>query len=194
MRCVDIPEARVMVDEGANDSAAEACEGKQQAELERLEEEVKMLRGLLDEQTAMTMEHLELAKRIQADFDNFKKRVQREKEEVVRCANDRLVLDLLGTLDDLERALSANSNPDEIHSGVRQIQSNLSALLQSYGLREMPLTGRFDPNLHEALCVGDGEEGTILETFQKGYYLGPRVLRHAKVMVGKCGEEVKIDG
>ena len=158
------------------------------------DQEVQDLRDKLEKQAAQAKEYLDLAKRIQADFDNYRKRVQKEKEEAARAANDALLLELLGIRDDLERAVAAGADNDEMRAGLKQIISNFDSFLKSYDVREMPATGGFDPRLHEALCTGDGEEGKILETFQKGYCVGPRILRHAKVKVGKATEEVKSDG
>jgi len=136
------------------------------------------------------LEHLQ---RLQAEFDNYKKRVQRDKEEQVRAANDKLLCELLGFLDDFERALSSNASPNEFRRGVESIHANLRSLLQSKGLVETPCE-TFDPALHEALCVGEGEEGKVLEVYQKGYRLGPRVVRYAKVKVGNGTERGESNG
>jgi molecular chaperone GrpE len=131
---------------------------------------------------------LEMAKRIQADFDNYKKRVVREREDIVRAANDRLVLELLSTLDDLDRATETDWDEAELRAGIGQIRSNFLSLLKGHGLREIP-NEMFDPQYHEAFSVGEGEEGAVIEVYQKGYCLGPRVLRHSKVKVGKSKEK-----
>jgi molecular chaperone GrpE len=74
----------------------------------------------------------------------------------------------------------------EFYSGLKGIHVNLTKLLEGKGLRPIPTDGSFDPALHEALCTCEGEEnGKILEVYQKGYFLGSRVLRHAKVLVSK---------
>ncbi len=153
--------------------------------IEGLRGEIESLRLQLDEVRSAAKVNLDLAKRIQADFDNFKKRAVKERDEVTKAANDRLLADLISTVDDLERAEAADVSVDEMRAGIRQILTNLRSLLASYGVKEMPLAQDFDPNLHEALCTGEGEDGKVLETLQKGYYVGSRVLRHAKVMVGK---------
>ena len=181
-----------MVEEG---EGAPPAESPAQETLEQSkDQEVQDLRDELEKQAAQAKEYLDLAKRIQADFDNYRKRVQKDKEEAARAANDPLLLGLLGIRDDLERAVAAQAGADEMRAGLRQILSNFDSFLRSYGVREMPVTDEFDPRLHEALCTGEGEEGKILETFQKGYCVGQRVLRHAKVKVGKKMEEVKEDG
>jgi molecular chaperone GrpE len=151
--------------------------------------EAERLRKELEVQSLKAAEYLDLARRIQADFDNFRKRTQREKEDIIRSASDKVVADLLPFLDDLERALAAPASDEELRKGIKQVQFNLLSLLRSYGLREIPCEGKFDPSMHDALCVGEGEEGSILERYQKGYFLGPRVIRHAKVKVGRAKEE-----
>jgi molecular chaperone GrpE len=147
--------------------------------------EVEDLMGRVLKQETAAKENLELAQRIQADFDNFRKRAAREKQDLIGRANEKLIFELLPTLDNLERARDASGGADDLRIAIKKAVTDLSSDLRSYGLREIPTDGRFDPNLHEALCTGDGEEGEILEVFQKGYFLGSNVLRHAKVKVGK---------
>ncbi|MCX6651341.1 MAG: nucleotide exchange factor GrpE [Methanomassiliicoccales archaeon] len=156
-------------------------------------EEAELLKKDLVEAKAQAERNLELAKRIQADFDNYKKRTQRDREEQMKAANDKLLYELLGFLDDFERALSSKGTPEELRSGLESIHDNLRSMLQSKGLVETPCE-TFDPALHEALCVGEGEEGKVLEVYQKGYCLGPRVIRYAKVKVGKDKDRGESDG
>jgi molecular chaperone GrpE len=188
---------------GAGEGPAEGTEPEEvssvsnrqlQSEVEALRSEVDSLRKELEKQTSNMTNYLDAAKRIQADFDNYKKRVQRDRDEYAKQANDKLISELLDFLDDLERALCSPGDVDDLKNGICQIQINLLALLRSYGLREMPSEGDFDPNLHEALCTTEGEEGKICEIFQKGYLLGPRVIRHAKVKVGKKSEKGEQNG
>jgi len=167
--------------------------GEAQGEPSRPEDEVARYKAEAEEAKAEAERNLDLAKRIQAEFDNYKKRVQRDREEQVRAANDKLLCELLGFLDDFERALSSNASPNEFRRGVESIHANLRSLLQSKGLVETPCE-RFDPALHEALCVGEGEEGKVLEVYQKGYCLGPRVVRYAKVKVGSGNNRGESDG
>lgn len=156
--------------------------------LELLRNELEGLREQLMEERAYSKNYLEAAKRIQADFDNYKKRQQKEMEKIVDGANDRLISDLLTIIDDFERALDA-ADSEEFVVGVKQIHTNFTSLLKGYGLREIPTGVRFNPDLHEALSIGEGEEGTILEVYQKGYFLGNKVIRYSKVKVGKQEEE-----
>ena len=173
--------------EGNGEAVKEGAEDQQGKELEALRLE-------LEQTKSRNKDLLELAKRIQADFDNFKKRSQREREEMAKAANDRLVADLLLTLDDLERALAPAVQGEELKRGLAQVHANLIALLRSYGLREMPSQDRFDPSLHEALATCKGEDGRIFETYQKGYLIGNRVIRHAKVKVGRTIQEGEDNG
>lgn len=156
----------------------------EQAQVEQLQQQAADLRDALDKQMAQTREYLDAARRITAEFDNYRKRAAKDREEIIRSANDKLIAELLTVYDDLERALASCASADELRKGVNQIHLNLGALLKSYGLKEIPANDKFDPSLHEALSIGEGEEGKILEVYQKGYCLGPRVLRHSKVKVG----------
>lgn len=167
--------------------------GEAQSEPLRPDDEMTRLKAELEEAKAQAERNLDLAKRIQADFDNYRKRAQREKEEQIKAANDRLLYDLLGFLDDFERALASKATPEELRQGVESVHANLRSLLQSKGLVETPCDN-FDPALHEALCVGEGEEGKVLEVYQKGYCLGPRVVRYAKVKVGSGNNRGESDG
>jgi molecular chaperone GrpE len=128
--------------------------------------------------------------RLAADFDNYRKRVARDQAELFSRANERLLNELLPVLDDLERALEAASHHEEakLEEGVELVHRSLSALLARHGLTEIETEGAFDPHVHEALLAqpADGaEEGAVLQVLQKGYRLGDRVLRPARVIVAK---------
>jgi molecular chaperone GrpE len=126
-------------------------------------------------------------KRTAADFDNFRKRATREREEYVTLANERLVKELLPVLDDLERALVAATEHQEaaLEDGVRLVHQSLASLLARQGLQEIDAVGKFDPHVHEALLSqpSDAEEGSVIDVVQKGYKLGDRVVRPARVVV-----------
>jgi molecular chaperone GrpE len=169
---------------GLNDKAGSKDTAEEQAHIEQLQQQVVDLRDALDKQTAQAREYLDAARRITAEFDNYRKRAAKDREDIIRCSNDKLIAEMLSVYDDLERASASNASAEEFRKGVNQIHLNLGALLKSYGLREIPANDKFDPSLHEALSVCDGEEGKVLEVYQKGYCLGPRVLRHSKVKVG----------
>jgi molecular chaperone GrpE len=133
-------------------------------------------------------EYLALAQRVQADFENYRKRAVRDQERLVAHAHERLVRDLLPILDDLERALEAAERHEEaaLVDGVRLVQQSLRGALEKEGLSEIATDGPFDPHVHEALLSrpdDDAEPGAVLEVVQRGYRLGDRVVRPARVIV-----------
>ena len=131
-------------------------------------------------------DHLEMAMRIQADFDNYRKRVYKENEEFRRVATESFIAEMLGIVDDLERALSHTDKGSDFVAGVDSVKNNLMKILASKGLEEIDTNERFDPRVHEALCVQPGEtDGDIVEVFQRGYRIGDRIVRYAKVKVTK---------
>ena len=128
--------------------------------------------------------------RLAADFDNYRKRVAREHAELTARANERLVNELLPVLDDLERALEAAAEHEEakLEEGVQLVHRSLAALLERHGLTEIDTEGAFDPHVHEALLAQPAEgaeEGSVLQVLQKGYRLGDKVLRPARVIVAE---------
>ena len=128
--------------------------------------------------------------RLAADFDNFKKRAARERQEYTALANERIVKELLPILDDLERALTAAEQHEEaqLEEGVRLVHRSLASLLERNGLTEIEAAGKFDPHVHEALLAqpaDDRETGDVLDVIQKGYKLGDRVVRPARVIVAE---------
>ncbi len=125
--------------------------------------------------------------RLAAEFDNYRKRVAREHADVLARANERLVTALLPVADDLARALEVAKEHDEakLEEGVRLVHRALRDLLAKEGLTEIETDGRFDPHVHEALLSqpSEAEEGSVIQVLQKGYRLGGRVLRPARVIV-----------
>jgi molecular chaperone GrpE len=134
-------------------------------------------------------ERLDDLKRVAAEFENYRKRVARDQESLVARAHERLVKELLPVLDDLERALEAAAQHEEakLEQGVRLVHRELEEALAKEGLSEIETNGYFDPHVHEALLSqpSDKEEGAIVDVLQKGYRLGDRVLRPARVVVSQ---------
>lgn len=131
--------------------------------------------------------------RRQAELENYRKRLIRDKEEAVQFANESLIRDILGFLDNMERALTAAKNGGDVNAlieGFEMTQNQLlSTLDKNWGLKAIESVGQeFDPSLHEA-CMMTVDENldkeTVLEEFQKGYTLHDRVIRPAKVKIGK---------
>jgi molecular chaperone GrpE len=170
---------------------------------ESLEQRLEALQAERDE-------YLNDLQRVAAEFENYRKRTAREQIEMTTRASERLVKSLLPVLDDLERALEAaakrlvrESGPGEgvrgnrevpptehdrlvqLEDGVRLVHRSLADLLQKEGLSEIETNGRFDPHVHEALLTqpSEAEEGAVVQVLQKGYRLGDRVLRPARVVV-----------
>ncbi|HEY7537640.1 MAG TPA: nucleotide exchange factor GrpE [Gaiellaceae bacterium] len=144
----------------------------------------------VDELAQVTRErddYLDALQRLKAEFDNFRKRAAREQGELVSRASERLVKQLLPVLDDLERALEAAANHEEarLEEGVGLVHRALADALAKEGLVEVETEGTFDPHTQEALLSqpSDAEEGTVIQVLQKGYKLGDRVLRPARVVV-----------
>jgi molecular chaperone GrpE len=134
-------------------------------------------------------EYLNDLKRVAADFENYRKRVARDQEGLVARAHERIVKELLPVLDDLERALEAAAEHEEakLEEGVRLVHRELVEALAREGLVEVETDGPFDPHVHEALLSqpSEKEDGSVIEVLQKGYRLGDRVLRPARVVVSQ---------
>ena len=164
-----------------------------QQRVEELERELEGLRAAADEAETKRAEYLGDLKRVAAEFENYRKRVARDQESLVARAHERLVKDLLPVVDDLERALVAAAQHQEakLEEGVRLVHRELASILVREGLAEIETDGRFDPHVHEALLAqpSDQEEGSVIEVIQKGYRIGDRVLRPARVVV--AGPAVK---
>lgn len=161
------------------------------AEIEATED----LERALAEERQKAGEYLANWQRTQADFINYKRRTEGERAEFNSFANANLILAILPVLDDLERALQAmpvRISKSEWAEGVRLVERKFQTILQGMGVIPMISVGEtFDPNIHEALRQGSGPEGIITEEFQKGYLMGEKILRPAKVVVGNGEEEEK---
>jgi molecular chaperone GrpE len=132
----------------------------------------------------------ELSLRTAAEMDNLRKRTAREREEAIRYANQRLLEDLLPVIDNFEMGMqaAAQDTSSMIYIGMDMVRRQLNDFLSSQGVEEIPATGNFDPNLHDAVAQEDcakGEEGRILRVTRRGYKLRDRLLRPASVVVSK---------
>jgi molecular chaperone GrpE len=130
--------------------------------------------------------------RLVAEFDNFRKRNAKEKLEIIQTASKDVLVSMLEVLDDADRAqqqMEASSDPDEIKKGVLLVFNKLRNILKSKGIKKMEAKGeKFNPDLHEAIAEIPGEEkmrGKVVEVVQNGYYLNDKIIRFAKVVVGK---------
>ena len=153
----------------------------------------EILQNKVDELEAANAELKDQMLRRQAELENYRKRLIRDKEEAVQYANESLIRDILGFLDNMDRALVAAKNGGDINAlieGFEMTQNQLlSTLDKNWGLKAIDSVGQeFDPSLHEACMMAIDEsldKETVLEEFQKGYTLHGRVVRPSKVKIGK---------
>ncbi len=152
------------------------------------EASIESLQAELSEERARADGYLAQWKRATADFQNYKRRTEQEREEYGRLANTALVLNFLPAIDDLERAIAsldpavAGQNWVE---GIQAIQRKLRGALEASGVTEIRAEGEaFDPTIHEAISQAPGEHGKVISEVQRGYRLGNRVIRPALVVVG----------
>ena len=131
-------------------------------------------------------QYLDSLRRLKAEFDNSRKRQERERARLLEAASEKLVQELLPVLDNLDRALESEG---DIREGVQATRGQLADVLANEGLLPVASDGQpFDPNVHEAVMgqpSDEHEEGTVLQTFQRGYLLNGRAIRPAKVVVAK---------
>ena len=155
--------------------------------VEKIDEIQEVVVDPLAEAEKQRDEYLDALQRLKAEFDNYRKRVARDQQELVARAAERLVRELLPVVDDLERALEAAAAHEEatLEEGVRLVHRALADALAKEGLAEIPTDGAFDPHTQEALLSqpSEADEGTVIQVLQKGYSLGDRVLRPARVIV-----------
>jgi molecular chaperone GrpE len=131
--------------------------------------------------------------RLYAEFDNYRKRTMREREELIKTAAESAIKSMLSTLDDFERAIKAAKSSSEdsaILEGIILIYEKMFKTLEQQGLKIMESDGEeFNPDLHEALTKipvpNDELKGKVIETIEKGYYLREKIIRYAKVVVGQ---------
>jgi len=139
--------------------------------------------------------------RLQAEFDNYRKRSLQEKAGFIKFANEGLISELIGILDNFELSIKYADEKNDfklMHQGVDMIIKQLHALLKSKGLEKIKTVGeKFDPHKHDALTIvedQDVDSDTVVEELQTGYMLSGRILRPAKVKVAKPKEEEKNEG
>jgi molecular chaperone GrpE len=133
-------------------------------------------------------QYLDALQRLKAEFDNYRKRTERDREAVVTGAQRELVRGLLPVMDNLERAVAAlGERGDEIVAGLEMVRGQLAGLLAGHGVEEIEADGRlFDPNVHEAVAQlpsADHPEGAVVEVIEKGYRISDHVLRPSRVVV-----------
>lgn len=153
----------------------------------KLEVKKEDLNKQLEETKILAEERLNQLKYLQADFDNYRKKFEKEKEQVVRLANENLVKELIIVLDDFDAAIKL-SEGEKKKEGLVSLKKKFFDILVNQGLKEIEALGkRFDPNFHEVLCkeLSNHNEDEIIEEIQKGYILKSKVIRPSKVKISK---------
>jgi len=171
---------------------------EKEEELKNIEVELSETKKLAQEKDNLSKEYLKHLERLQADFDNYKKRQEKKQKEFIEFANEELIINLLSVLDNLERALDSVENEKDtkaIKEGVNNTLKEFHNILNKEGVKPMQSIGhRFDPYKHEAVMKIDTDkysEDTITEEFRKGYYIKTKVLRPAMVKVAVSIKEQK---
>jgi len=163
-------------------------------------EDVEEIKGQLEKEKEKVETTLSKMKYLQADFDNYQKRTNREVEQLLRIGSERIILRLLDILDNLKRA--TESHNDELATtgvldGILMIRDDVKGLLESEGVKEIETLGKkFDPALHEAVSfreMSDLDEGSIISEARKGYLLHEKVVRTSMVEVARKVRIVDVD-
>lgn len=169
---------------------AQEAEAVQENNQEEIQEENVTAEDQMKEQLSQVQDkYIRLA----AEFDNYRKRTNKEKIDLINSASERVILSVLEVLDDIDRASDQMKSTDDIESlrtGAQLIFDKLRKSLQGHGLKEMESTGEeFNLDLHEAIteipAPKKKQVGKVMDTIQKGYYINDKIIRHAKVVVGK---------
>ena len=175
-------------------SVSEESAEKQESEIQQQGEEKNMV-AALEEARNKLQETEEKLLRLAAEFDNTKKRLEREREISLKYAEENILKELLPGIDNIERAMEQGREANNIESlleGVELTRKGLLATLEKYGVKAIESNGQpFDPNIHEALAMEETDEiepNLVLREYLKGYFFKERLLRPAKVIVSKSPE------
>ena len=181
------PQAEAPQEQPEGEAPQEPAAGEQPAQEPQETDGITDLKPLLEASRQKAEEYLNLAQRVQADFDNFRRRNQSVRADAFEDGARELVKTLLPVVDNLERALAAESTDDTLKAGVAMVHKQLMDVLQKRGVEVIDRPGEvFDPNLETAVLQGtedDGEKGTVCQVLQKGYRMGGVILRSAMVKV-----------
>lgn len=179
-----VPDEAAETDQAVQPEAQ--AEGETAAEAAQ-EQQAQTAEQKLQDALAKIEEYLNLAQRVQADFDNYRKRTKATRAEAFEDGAREVVKQLLPVVDNLERAIAQESGDEALLAGVKLVYRQLMDTLEKRGVSEISRAGeKFDPNLENAVMQGDsseGEPGTVCIVLQKGYKMGEYVLRHAMVKV-----------
>lgn len=158
-------------------------------DLKEKESEIEDLNKQIEEKDHKIDDYFSQMQRLQADFENYKRRSEKDIDSFRKYANEGLIIKLIDTYEDLERALKSSEDGESLKEGVELIYKNLKKVLEKEGLEEIPTTGeKFDPFKHEALMTENNEDyesGVVTEELAKGYALKSKVIKCAMVKVCK---------
>jgi len=141
----------------------------------------------LDVYKQLAEERLDQMKYLQADFDNYQKKFDKEKESIIKLANENLIKELIVILDDFENSIRLTEN-DKNKEGILLMKKKFFKMLQKHGLKEIESLGKkFNPNFHEVLCkeLSEHDDDVVIEEMQKGYILCSKVIRPTKVKISQ---------
>jgi molecular chaperone GrpE len=179
-------------DRGAGSSTEVQGEEKQpRRRKSKREQEIEMLKARVEEKAKLAGEHYDRFLRAQAELENYKKRVEREKSSLVQYGNEELIKAILPVIDNLARAIDhpPGEDSDGLKDGVKITLNQLLQVLEKFGVTPIPSVGEpFDPSKHEAMMQvesTDHEPNTVVAELQKGYFLNDRLLRPAMVSVAQ---------
>ena len=175
--------------ESKDESSQEDGEEKPSKDDESEDGELDKLNKDLERKDEEIIELKSHIQRLQADFDNFRKQGEKQKQDLIRYANEGLIVNFLDIYEDMERALENSSNEEELREGLELIYSKMKNALEKEGVEEIPAVGeKFDPFKHEALLTVDSpdhENNEIVDELMKGYTLKDKVIKYSKVRVCK---------
>ncbi len=145
-----------------------------------------------EQETIQAKESQDALLRLRADFENIKKRLEKDKVEAIKFANERLLIDILPIVDNLDRAmasLSEGHDPEKVKQGLEIAQKELHEVLEDYGVKVLQSVGEeFDPKFHEAVATvesADAKDGQVVDEIQRGYTLNGRLIRPSRVRIAK---------
>ena len=182
-------QSNIQEDEELENPCEDENEEEKDEKSEDEDDELAKLNKNLEEKDEEIIELKSHIQRLQADFDNFRKQGEKQKQDLIRYANEGLIVKFIDIYEDMERALENSTNEEEIREGLELIYSKMKNTLEKEGVEEIPAVGeKFDPFKHEALLTVDSpdhENNEIVDELMKGYTLKDKVIKYSKVRVCK---------
>ena len=182
-------QSNIQEDEELENPCEDENEEEKDEKSEDEDDELAKLNKNLEEKDEEIIELKSHIQRLQADFDNFRKQGEKQKQDLIRYANEGLILKFIDVYEDMERALENSTNEEDIREGLELIYSKMKNTLKKEGVEAIPTEGeKFDPFKHEALLTVDSpdhENNEIVDELMKGYTLKDKVIKYSKVRVCK---------